>query len=739
MVDNEISKNKRVLSVITALKPIVELQPVGDRPIHDNPVLDRVLRNRGVQSMDEMSYSLSKLLDPFLMMGMQQAAEAFERHLRRQSRVVVIGDFDCDGATSTAIAVEGLRLLGFKDVRFQIPDRRIHGYGLTPGIVKLAGELEPDLIVTVDSGISNVDGGLAVKALPHPCELIITDHHLAGTYGLPEAVAIVNPNQPNCPFPSKHLAGCGVIFYTMLALRSHLRKVGYFEEVGVKEPNLIGLIDLVAVGTVADVVKLDQNNRNLIKAGVERIRVGKTREGILALITVARREHTRITAQDFGFMLGPRINAAGRLEDMTLGVNCLLSTDKEEAKLLAGRLEELNLARRDIEADHVVDANALIEKFNLWIKHGVVLHDRTWHPGVVGIVASRVKDKLNRPVICMTDTDALTEAREALEALKMAGASAEEIAAAQDVVDNCDVKGSARSHPLVHLKHLLDKINAQYPGLLSKFGGHAMAAGLSLKSKNLPQFMEVFDHMVSLELSHDQMIGSIDVDLMNIDSKLLTMDLAKAIQNMGPWGQLFPEPVFHAKFKVESWKATKDGKHIQLSLSVEGRPELKFKAISFGTMVEGKPPFIDSFDGAFTMDINVWQGNESVQLMIRNIQDPKLIQQLERDASQPASPKSEEQPAIETTPVAVSQPANKTRALPSTSAPVTVEEITDRTDPSNPQCTKLDGLSRLQPAANGPGKSAAELRANLQSVVQQIKSRSVKPQTTEIDDGAAPF
>jgi single-stranded-DNA-specific exonuclease len=606
--------------------------------------------------------------------------------------------------------------------------------------VKLAGELEPDLIVTVDSGISNVDGGLAVKALPHPCELIITDHHLAGTYGLPEAVAIVNPNQPNCPFPSKHLAGCGVIFYTMLALRSHLRNIGYFAEVGMKEPNLIGLIDLVALGTVADVVKLDENNRNLIKAGVERIRAGKTRQGILALITVARREHTRLVASDFGFMLGPRINAAGRLEDMTLGVNCLLTTDKDEAALLAGRLEEINLARRDIEADHVVDANGLIEKFNLWAKHGVVLHDRTWHPGVVGIVASRVKDKLNRPVICMTDTDALTEAREALEALRMAGASAEEIAAAQDVVDNCDVKGSARSHPLVHLKHLLDKMNAQYPGLLSKFGGHAMAAGLSLKSKNLPKFMEVFDYLVSQEITHDHMIGSIDVDIMNIDSKLLTMDLAKAIQNMGPWGQLFPEPVFHAKFNVVEWKPTKDGKHIQLNVSLEGRPEITFKGISFGTMVEGKPPFIDSFDGSFTLDINVWKERETVQLMMRNIQDPKLIMQLERDASQPAKsvPEAEAAEPVEA-PVTASKSVEKARALPSPSAPVTVEQITDRTDPSNPHCTKIDGLSRLQPVANSPGKSAAELRANLQSVVQQIKSRSVKPQTTEIDDGAAPF
>ena len=712
-----------------ALKPIVETQPVGNHPIHDNPVLDRVLRNRGIESMDEMSYSLTKLIDPFLMMGMQGAVEAFERHLRLQSRVVVIGDFDCDGATSSAIAVEGLRLMGFKDVRFQIPDRRIHGYGLTPSIVQLAGELEPDLMVTVDSGISNIDGGLAVKALPHPCELIITDHHLASKAGLPDAVAIVNPNQPDCPFPSKHLAGCGVIFYTLMALRTHLRKVGYFEEMGRKEPNLIGLIDLVALGTVADVVKLDTNNRNLVKAGVDRIRAGKARLGIMALITVARREYTRVTAQDFGFMLGPRINAAGRLEDMTLGVNCLLSTDKDEAALLAGRLEELNLARRDIEADHVIDANALIEKHNLRMLHGVVLHDPTWHPGVVGIVASRVKDKLNRPVICMTDTDELQEARQALEELRKTDASPAEIAAAEEAMGELYVKGSARSHPLVHLKHLLDKMNSESPGILAKFGGHAMAAGLSLKLKHLPTFMKEFDRLVSLEITHDHMIGNIEVDIMNIDARELNMDLAKAIQEMGPWGQLFPEPQFHAKFNVDSWTATKDGKHIQLNVSVVGHPGIKFKGISFGTMVEGKPPFIDSFDGSFTLDINVWKERETVQLMMRQIQDPKLVLQLEQNAGKPPSQQDAE-PAVE--------PVAKPQAAPRQQAPVVLEQITDRSDPASPQCTNIDGLSRQQPVSNGPGKSAAQLRANLQSVVQQIKARSEKP-TINIDDSAAPF
>lgn len=720
-----------------ALKPIIETQPESDSPIHENPLIDRVLRNRGVKSMEEMTYSLNKLIDPFLMMGMQNTVEALERHLRRQSRVVIIGDFDCDGATSSTIATEGLRLIGFKDVHFLIPDRRIHGYGLTPSIVQLAGELEPDLIVTVDSGISNIDGGLAIKALPHPCELVITDHHLASKAGLPDAVAIVNPNQPNCTFPSKHLAGCGVIFYTILALRTHLRNVGYFEEMGRKQPNLIGLVDLVAVGTVADVVKLDVNNRNLVKAGLDRIKAGNTRPGILALLKVARRDPERITAQDFGFAIGPRINAAGRLEDMTLGVNCLLSTDMEEAITLAGRLEELNLARRDIEADHVEDANVLIEKNNLWERHGVVLLDRTWHPGVVGIVASRVKDKLNRPVICMTFTDAAQEAWEALEALKAAKADPEAIAAAEERLGECDVKGSARSHPLVHLKHVLDKLNAEFPGLLSKFGGHAMAAGLSLKYKNFPMFAVEFDRLISLELSFEQMIGSIDVDIMNVDAQHLTLENAYAIQNMGPWGQLFGEPVFHAKFNVLSHKTTKDGKHIQLQLSIDGSPGTRFKAIAFNAMVEGNAPFLKSFDGSFSLGINHWQGVDSVQLMMSQIQDPEWIKQMEWQASQPAKNQDPADPVVAEL---VEKPKPQVaKAAPAPSVAPKVEPVVaSKPDPVSPQCTKIDGLSRQQPITSGKPKPVAELRASLQSVVQQIKERSVKPSTDDADN-SPPF
>lgn len=698
------------------LKPIVELQPLSDAKLHENPIINRVLLNRGVESLDEMQYSLSRLIEPFALQNMHEAVEVYEKHLRAQSRVVVIGDFDCDGATSSAIAVEGFRTLGFKDVHFLIPDRSIHGYGLTPSIVMLAGELEPDLIVTVDSGIANLDGAETVKSLPHPCELVITDHHLVSDKGLPEAAAIVNPNMPTCTFPSKNLAGCGVMFYNIMAFRAHLRRGGYFEEMGVKEPKIEALLDLVALGTVADVVTLDYNNRVLVKAGLDRIRAGKARPGITALLEIAKKDYTKIVAQDFGFALGPRINAAGRLEDMTIGVNCLLTQDPYEAQLLAAELNKLNEARKDIESDHVIDANLLIEKYGLMSVKGAVLHDPTWHPGVVGIVASRIKDKMNRPVICMTDTPAAEEARTCLQQLVLAKAPQDQIEAAEIKLGNCDIKGSARSHKKVHLKHLLDKMYKRHPDLLTKFGGHAMAAGLALPYKNLLRFMSEFNGLVSAELSDEDLLGTIDVDMRNLDPAYMTLDTAYAIRDMGPWGQNFTEPVFHAQLQMAEEARILSGKHLKMKVHVVGYPDAVFDAIAFGCCNGEETPVSratgSQFEASFALDINLFRGVETLQLMVRQLQVPELVHTLEMDKT------------VETLAKPVKTPAN-----------VPDEKVSDAPDPSRPQSTKVLGLAKRE--LSNP---VAQLREDMQSVIQQIKANAEKPKRTiNIGDGPAPF
>lgn len=725
-----------------ALKPIIERKPATEASVHENPVMNRILLNRGIESMADMTYSLDKLIDPFLMENMQAAAELLEKHLRKQSRVVVIGDFDCDGATSSSIATEGLRLLGFKDVHYMIPDRTVHGYGLTPAIVSLAGELEPNLIVTVDSGIANIDGALAVKALPGNVELLITDHHLASEKGLPDAECIVNPNQPTCPFPSKNLAGCGVMFYTIMGLRAHLRRTGYFDEMGISQPNIMPLIDLVALGTVADVVLLDLNNRILIDAGLKWIRDGKGRPGIMALLAIAGKDYQRITAQDFGFAIGPRINAAGRLEQMDLGVDCLLSKSLDEAMVMAERLNELNLARRDIEASHVIDANLIIEKHNLMNIKGVVIHDPTWNAGVVGIVSSRIKDKMNRPVICMTDTEAASNAREHLTQLTLANAPAEEIAAAEKVLVNCDVKGSARSIPGIHLKHLLDKMYKKNPDLLSKFGGHAMAAGLSLPYRNLLLFMSEFNGMVAKEITEDQLRGSIDVDIMNLQAEHITMELARLIKNTGPWGQGFLEPMFHGRFKLESFKPLSGDKHLKMVVSLVDNPGITFDAIAFGCMIDGKKPINTTFDASFSLDINEFRGRQTLQLMVRDIQDPEFIHEYNRteELIKAAKASAAEANSEGDAPLAAARPAHQAPApaqpvvaMPAQPAIVHEPLQTPVTD-STPRESRIQGLTISK--GDSP---VASLREELQAMVAKMKEQSVTRRTPTADDSPAPF
>lgn len=622
-------------------KPVEERPALVSDAVHPHPVINRILQNRGISSLADMEYSLSQLIEPFAMANMREAVVLLEKHLRKQSRIVIVGDFDCDGATSTSIAVAGLIMHGAQDVHFLIPDRMIHGYGLTPSIVSLAAELEPDLIITVDNGIASFDGAQAVRMLPKRCELLITDHHLPAESGIPDADVIVNPNQHGCPFPSKDLAGCGVMFYVIMALRSHLRDQGYFNEKGMTEPKIGTLLDLVALGTVADVVPLDRNNRILIQAGLQRIRQGHARPGIRALLEIAKRDPARVVASDMGFAVGPRVNAAGRLDDMTIGIQCLLSQNEIHAMEMAQRLDDLNQQRRAIEADHIIDADAMIQQHQLDQKHGVVVFDPSWHAGVVGIVASRIKEKLNRPIICMTDTNQAQEHRQQLEHLTHSGASAEEIDAARQRLLNSEIKGSCRSVDGIHLKHVLDHINKRHPDVLTKFGGHAMAAGISLLYKDLEQFSELFDIEIAKELTKEMMLGNIEVDIENMDSGMIDIDLARQIQNLGPWGQKFPEPMFHAVFHRVNHRIMKD-KHIKFVVAMEGQPGVTYEAVAFNVIKDGETvPVNDTFEASFRLDINVWREKESLQLMIDDLQDvaPEPAPQLVVQAEIPASDK----------------------------------------------------------------------------------------------------
>lgn len=674
------------------LKPIHERPRLSENQVHPNPILNRILQNRGVESEADLRYSLADLIDPFLMKGMREAVELLHHHLNRNSKIVVVGDFDCDGATSTSIAVEGLTVLGFENVSYIIPDRVVHGYGLSPSVVKLAEELEPDLIVTVDNGIASFDGAEAVKRMERDCDLLITDHHLPSEQGVPDATCIVNPSQVGCDFPSKAIAGCGVMFYVVMAFRAHLREVGHFQEKGVDQPSMGPLLDLVALGTVADVVPLDKNNRILVDAGIKRIRAGRGRPGIRAILSVAKRDEEKIIASDFGFAVGPRINAAGRLEGMEQGIECLLSQDFQHALELAQRLDELNQQRRDIEADHLIDAEEIISKHKLREKKGVVIHDPTWHAGVVGIVSSRIKEKINRPVICMTDTAEAEELRHDLALLEGADSQNPEIKELRQKLDEADVKGSARSIPGVHLKHVLDNISKKNPEILSKFGGHAMAAGLSVKYKHLQTFMDLFDQEIASVVTPEQLLGSIDVDIKDVSGELMDMDLAREIRTMGPWGQAFPEPVFHGKFQILNHRILK-GKHLKMSVAFHDRPGVAFDTISFNCIENDELPVGETFEGSFQLDINEYPpGRENLQLMIRELQDKpfELVK------------KVEEKPSIEEKTPSVKMDKEKLDSMADHEA----------------RHIREQGLSKQESATSVTG-----FRDELQSIVEQMQKR----------------
>jgi single-stranded-DNA-specific exonuclease len=550
-----------------------------------SPLMQRLYANRGVTTADEIDLALKGLLPPQQLRGVAEAAELLADAIEGEARVVIVGDFDADGATSSALAVSVLRQMGLKEVSYLVPNRFEYGYGLSPEIVALAAEREPDLIVTVDNGISSLAGVATAQGLG--ISVLITDHHLPGNE-LPGADVIVNPNQPGCPFPSKSLAGVGVMFYVLTALRAELRDREWFERCGMAMPNLGDALDLVALGTIADVVPLDRNNRILVAAGLARIRAGRGRPGIDALLEVAGRSADELSSSDLGFILGPRLNAAGRLEDMAIGIECLLAESAFEARPLAQQLDDLNRERRDIETNMQEEALTQLSALKVddeTLKFGLCVYNKTFHQGVVGIVAARLRERYHRPTIVFAD------------------AGDEEL------------KGSGRSIPGVHIRDVLDHVATLHPDLIGKFGGHAMAAGLSLSRQDLNQFQEAFDSAVAVSLGHvpPEPVVMTDGELA-LDE--LTLDSAEMIAAGGPWGQHFPEPVFEGCFALVGQRLLKD-KHLKLSLEAGGST---FEAIAFNIDRELWPDEqVKRVRIAYQPDINTFRGERRLQLMVRNL------------------------------------------------------------------------------------------------------------------------
>ena len=573
------------------VKKTIVVRPVGKKrrqlgELH--PLLERLFLARGITSEAELDRTLSKLPSPWLLSGMEDMVAHLTTAIKEQQRISIVADFDADGATSCAVAIKGLQLLGAGPVQFVVPNRFEYGYGLTPEIVELVKLQNPDVIITVDNGISSVDG---VKAAQNAgIKVLVTDHHLPGLE-LPPAEAIVNPNLVDDKFPSGALAGVGVMFYVLMALRSRLREQRWFESKQLAEPNLAQLLDYVALGTIADVVALDQINRILVHQGLLRIRTGRAHPGLNALIEVAGKNPQTLAASDLGFALGPRLNAAGRMDDMSLGIQCLLTDDPALAKDMALQLDELNNDRREVEGVMKHEAMAyLTEMKALDEQHlpaGVCLFDANWHQGVIGILASRIKDRLHRPVIAFAP-------------------------AGQDLI-----KGSARSIPGVHIRDVLSDIAAAHPKLLSKFGGHAMAAGLSIKMHDYPPFALAFDEMVSKRLTNIDLEQKILSDG-ELTEQEMTIEFADLLQNAATWGQEFPEPVFDGVFDVIQARIVGQ-RHLKLVLRKPGGDRV-IDAIAFFMDQPEQWLGLRQIKAAYKLDINEFRGNRSVQFILQYLE-----------------------------------------------------------------------------------------------------------------------
>jgi single-stranded-DNA-specific exonuclease len=573
-----------------SIKKIVE-RPLQGRAAGisvSDPILKRIYLARGIKSGAELERGLAQLPSPWLLTGMEEMVTYLIAAIEQQKKIVIVADFDADGATSCTVAMKGLALLGAKNVDFIVPNRFEYGYGLTPEIVVLVLEKQADVLITVDNGISSIEGVAAAKEAG--IQVLVTDHHLPGEQ-LPNADAIVNPNLMGDDFPSRALAGVGVMFYILMAIRSRLREQGKFLSESVKEPNLAQLLDLVALGTVADVVPLDQVNRILVHQGLLRMRSGKGHVGIQALVEIAGRNLSALSLSDLGFAIGPRLNAAGRLDDMRLGIQCLDTSDRVLAKQLAQQLDELNSDRREIEGQMKLEAMALLKEMDAlnpqYLKAGVCIYNKDWHQGVIGILASRIKDKLNRPVIAFANAD------------------------------NGEIKGSARSIPGVHIRDVLSDIAVAHPQVLKKFGGHAMAAGLSIQLHDYPVFLLAFDKAVAQrlkELDLDEKVYS-DGELTEAN---MTLGFCENLKAAGPWGQEFPEPLFHGEFDVVQARIVGQ-QHLKLVLRKTGS-ELLIDAIAF--FME-RPEYwlgLRQVKIAYKLDINEYNGQRSIQFIIDYIE-----------------------------------------------------------------------------------------------------------------------
>ena len=551
-----------------------------------DPLLQRIYQSRGINNQLALDRQLSCLPAPSLLSGMTEAVERLITALQQDQQIVIVGDFDADGATSSALMMLALRAMGFQRLEFLVPNRFDYGYGLTPEIVDLATQYKPQLIVTVDNGISSIEG--VAHAADLNIDVIVTDHHLPGKT-LPEAWAIINPNQPGCVFPSKNLAGVGVAFYLLSGLRKTLRDIGWFIDNGMEEPNMAAWLDLVALGTVADVVPLDQVNRALVHQGLMRIRSGRCRPGIQALLRIAGKNPKRLVATDLGFAIGPRLNAAGRLDDISLGIQCLLTDDLNEAMQTAESLDQLNKDRRSIEQSMQQEAMMELDKLTLdseRLPSALCLFRPDWHQGVVGLVASRLKEKHHRPVVAFARAD------------------------------DGSLKGSSRSIPGLHIRDAMDAVATQNPGLISKFGGHAMAAGLTLEEKNLTWFVEAFQAHVEKVLNPEDLNAKIITDG-NLISDQISMYTAENLREAGPWGQQFPEPCFEGIFLINQQRVVGEN-HLKLVLSHPSAPKLSIDAIYFNMDVEHWPNNeIQQARCVYRLDINEFRGQQKLQLLVQ--------------------------------------------------------------------------------------------------------------------------
>jgi len=580
------------------MKKIIRRDQVVDAhlPSDLSPIIKQIYASRGVTSAQQLDLKVANLQglgadinQSQALKGLDRACSLLHQALMNNANIVIVGDFDADGATSTALMMVALSSMGSMNHSFLVPNRFEYGYGLTPEIVDIAASQGAQMLVTVDNGISCVAGVNRAKELG--LQVIVTDHHLPG-HELPNADAIVNPNQDGCLFESKSLAGVGVAFYVMLALRSHLRENDYFVNRQINEPNIAQLLDLVALGTVADVVSLDANNRILVEQGLKRIRAGQTRPGIQALIEVANKNQQRLVASDFGFALGPRINAAGRLDDMSFGINCLLATDIASARTMARDLDDLNKARREIEQGMQLEAENVLKSLNFDesnLPNAIALYQQDWHQGVIGIVAGRLKEKFHRPCIVF--------------------------AKGSEDDKNTEIKGSARSIPGLHIRDLLEHIDSQQPNLILKFGGHAMAAGLSIEQQNFEKFQQVFNKLAGKWLKAED-LKSIILSDGELDIKHLTLAFAEQLRDAGPWGQNFPEPLFDDTFKLVQQRIVGE-KHLKLVIEKQGEV---FDGIAFNIDVKIWPNAqAKQVHLAYRLDVNEFRGKRTVQLMIDNI------------------------------------------------------------------------------------------------------------------------